>query len=108
MSRTKAINDKCKDCIYDQKVPGTWREQVEGCTSGPTARVPCPLWPYRPTSVATVTENRKSRIVDGPDIDALVASLEDDEDDDFLSIPLDQNGSIAGVNTNKVIESLKA
>jgi len=81
MSRTKAINDYCKGCIYDQKAPGTWREQTENCTSGPTAKAPCPLWSYRPVSVSTVNGNRKTRIVDDAvDIDALVNGLDDDDE----------------------------
>jgi hypothetical protein len=74
MSRTKAINDKCKDCIYDSHAPGTWREQVELCTSEKS----CPLWPYRPITVATTNLNRKMRDTDETDIDALVAGLEDE------------------------------
>lgn len=27
-----AINQTCKDCIYDPGAPGKWRQQVEGCT----------------------------------------------------------------------------
>lgn len=78
MSRTKAINEKCKDCIYDQKAPGTWREQVEDCKSEHT----CALWPYRPISIATVNSERKTRVVDsGIDIDALVNGLDDDDDE---------------------------
>jgi hypothetical protein len=39
-----AINDKCRECIYDPLGGGgTWREQVTACTS--TA---CPLYPVRP------------------------------------------------------------
>lgn len=46
MSLRKAIDMKCKDCIYDPKSGmGTWRQQVEGCTV-----VKCPLWPVRPKS----------------------------------------------------------
>jgi hypothetical protein len=46
MSLRKAINDKCRDCIYDPLSGlGTWRQQVEGCTS-----VRCPLYPVRPKS----------------------------------------------------------
>ncbi len=46
MSLKKAVNEKCKECIYDpQSGQGTWREQVEKCTS-----LMCPLYPYRPTS----------------------------------------------------------
>ncbi len=46
MSLRKAINDKCKDCIYDPKCGGgTWRQQVSDC-----AIKSCPLWPVRPKS----------------------------------------------------------
>ena len=39
-----AINDKCKECIYDDiGGAGTWREQVTACTSRT-----CPLYPVRP------------------------------------------------------------
>jgi len=75
MSRTKAINDYCKGCIYDQKAPGTWREQVEACTSEGR----CALWPYRPVSVSTVNGNRKGKIAEGLDIDALVDGLDDED-----------------------------
>jgi hypothetical protein len=43
MSMRKAINDKCRDCIYDRCAPGTWRQQVQGCTIST-----CSLHPYRP------------------------------------------------------------
>ena len=43
MSMRKAINDKCKDCIYDPLAGGTWREQVAQCSC-----VLCPLWELRP------------------------------------------------------------
>ena len=47
MSLRKAINDKCKECIYDESPGsgGTWRQQVEACTS-----YSCPLYPVRPVS----------------------------------------------------------
>lgn len=46
MSMRKAINEKCKDCIYDpQSGGGTWREQTQNC-----ADTTCPLYPYRPMS----------------------------------------------------------
>jgi hypothetical protein len=43
-SLRKAINDKCKECIYDP-LPGngTWRQQVSECTSPR-----CPLFLVRP------------------------------------------------------------
>ena len=44
-SMRKAINDMCKYCIYDETSTGTWRQQVEACTS-PT----CPLYSLRPVS----------------------------------------------------------
>lgn len=44
-SLRRAINDKCKDCLYDPLQSGTWREQIEACTSGN-----CPLFPVRPLS----------------------------------------------------------
>lgn len=44
MSLRKAINDKCKECIYDPYAKGTWRKQVEEC-----AAVRCPLYAHRPT-----------------------------------------------------------
>ena len=44
MSLRKAINDFCRQCIYDPHCGGgTWREQVAQC-----AAVKCPLWPFRP------------------------------------------------------------
>lgn len=46
MSLRKAINDKCKECIYDPIAGrGNWRQQVEACTSRA-----CPLYIVRPTS----------------------------------------------------------
>ena len=40
-----AIDAKCKSCIYDPLAGGTWREQVQGCSSAD-----CPLHPFRPIS----------------------------------------------------------
>lgn len=81
MSRTKAINAKCKDCIYDPAVGGTWREQVELCTSEKT----CALWPYRPKTSATINIVRKLKSEGGAcndvDLDALVDGLPDEEDE---------------------------
>ena len=45
-SLRKAINAKCKDCIYDPLSGlGTWRQQTEACPAKT-----CPLWPVRPVS----------------------------------------------------------
>lgn len=76
MSRTKAINEKCRDCIYDPKAAGTWREQVQSCQSEKT----CALWPYRPISVATLNQNRKDKQVGEIDIDALIDGLDDEDE----------------------------
>lgn len=47
ISLRKVINDKCKECLYDPYEKGTWRMQVQGCTSPM-----CPLYPVRPTPIA--------------------------------------------------------
>lgn len=76
MSRTKAINDKCKDCIYDPAVGGTWREQVEACTSQKS----CALWPFRPVTTASIAVNRKLKNGSSDeDFSLLVDGLEDDD-----------------------------
>jgi len=43
MTRQKAIDTKCKDCIYDPEEDGTWRQQVKACDIES-----CALHPYRP------------------------------------------------------------
>ena len=45
MGLRSAINNKCKDCVYDPAQPGTWRQQVQWCTVKT-----CPLYPVRPMS----------------------------------------------------------
>lgn len=44
-SLRQLVNAKCKQCIYDTKAPGTWRQQVSRCTVNS-----CPLYPVRPQS----------------------------------------------------------
>ncbi len=39
------IDAKCVECIYDPYQRGTWRSQVENCTSPA-----CPLFNKRPTT----------------------------------------------------------
>jgi len=42
-TRGEAIAAKCRDCLYDDRASGTWRQQVSAChLTG------CPLWPVRP------------------------------------------------------------
>jgi len=51
----KAVNNKCKECIYDPLSGlGTWRQQVEGCTS-----TDCPLYPVRPLSHPPRDQDKK-------------------------------------------------
>lgn len=46
MTRRTAINDKCRECIYDPiGGSGNWRQQITACTS-----TTCPLFPFRPVS----------------------------------------------------------
>ncbi len=45
LNKTQAIAAKCKECIYDPGSPGTWKAQVEECTS-----YSCPLYSHRPKS----------------------------------------------------------
>ena len=45
-SMRRAINEKCRECIYDPiGGNGNWRQQVEACTSPD-----CPLFALRPVS----------------------------------------------------------
>lgn len=52
MSLRKAINAKCRECIYcPDSGNGTWRQQVAACTS-----TGCPLYPVRPKPTASITQ----------------------------------------------------
>ena len=52
MTRQKAINANCKDCMYDPLAAGTWRQQVALCSV-----CTCPLRPYRPMPTGTIPES---------------------------------------------------
>lgn len=55
MSLRKAINEKCRDCIYDPLSGlGNWRQQVTACTIKT-----CSLWPVRPLSSSQVQGEAK-------------------------------------------------
>jgi hypothetical protein len=57
MSMRAAINAMCKACIYDPHCGGgTWRQQVEACTSPR-----CPLYPFRPTARKPTADGGASR-----------------------------------------------
>jgi hypothetical protein len=55
-SLKKAIEAKCKDCIYDQAIPASWVEQVEAYTSVKS----CALWPVRPRTRETIDMEHKN------------------------------------------------
>lgn len=55
-SLKKAIAAKCKDCIYDPALPGSWLSQVEACTSVKS----CALWLVRPLTIASINLQRKN------------------------------------------------
>lgn len=52
MSLRKAIDNKCRSCIYDHLAAGTWRQQITLCTV-----TVCPLWPYRPQTKSTIPDS---------------------------------------------------
>ena len=52
MSLRKPVDEKCKDCIYDPTVPGTWRQQVALCTAKK-----CPLWDVRAKPASPIPES---------------------------------------------------
>lgn len=56
-TRQEAIVAKCRDCIYDNEVPGTWRAQVEACPA-----TDCSIYPYRPATNATKKRLREERL----------------------------------------------
>ena len=58
MTRQQAINEKCKECIYDPEVEGTWRMQAEACEL-----IDCALWEYRPKSRSKTPDMADSEAV---------------------------------------------
>jgi hypothetical protein len=55
MSLRQAINEKCRECIYDSNCTGNWRQQIAACTDPK-----CPLFPYRPQSKGHTTNHANS------------------------------------------------
>ena len=53
MSLRAAINEKCRDCIYDEAAAGSAATQIELCTGWD-----CPLWKVRPIRVQRVPYSR--------------------------------------------------
>jgi hypothetical protein len=52
MSLRKAINQNCKDCVYDEIATGTWRQQVTLCSVKS-----CALYEVRPKSTRPILES---------------------------------------------------
>ena len=52
MSLRKCINEKCRDCIYDSIVPGTWRQQGILCSVKS-----CALFDVRPKPTSLIPES---------------------------------------------------
>jgi len=44
-TRKQAIDQNCKECIYDEFGEGNWRQQVTDCRV-----TTCSLWEWRPIS----------------------------------------------------------
>lgn len=57
MSFRNAINNKCKECIYDPYDKGTWREQTRNCTSPK-----CPLYNLRPKPLRSNLNENKAKL----------------------------------------------
>ena len=57
-SLRKAVDEKCKDCTYDNLCDGSWRQQVEDCTCKD-----CPLWEHRPVTIKTRDANRNAKVI---------------------------------------------
>jgi hypothetical protein len=55
-SLKRAIENHCKDCIYDESEKGSWRQQVENCRE--TA---CHLWEVRPVTIGTREATREAK-----------------------------------------------
>ena len=53
-----AVNKQCKDCIYDDRPngAGTWRQQIEDCTS-----YDCSLYVVRPLTATTTKARAEAR-----------------------------------------------
>ena len=54
-SLRKAVDLKCKECIYDPFDAGTWRYQVLACTASN-----CPLYNFRPEPIGNHTDARQA------------------------------------------------
>lgn len=69
-SRKAAIEQHCRDCIFDPNASGTWREQVGNCTS-----INCSLRPFRPTPLTGTKKKRSSILVRENNENRIVSDL---------------------------------
>jgi hypothetical protein len=60
-SLRRAINLTCRQCIFDEKAEGTWRQQVEACTDAS-----CGLHPVRPVTIQKSPETDESQPPENP------------------------------------------
>ncbi|MHC4346124.1 MAG: hypothetical protein ACYSUP_15735 [Planctomycetota bacterium] len=51
LSRTQAIEQNCRSCVYDPANDGTWRQQTTLCSCHD-----CFLWHWRPVSASDLPE----------------------------------------------------
>ena len=56
-SRKQAIDENCRNCIYDPQDRGTWRDQVTNCTVKS-----CALYGFRPLNKQTLEERKKAKV----------------------------------------------
>ena len=52
ISLRKAINENCKNCIFDRKAAGTWLQQVTLCSV-----TSCSIYPVRPVTKSAIPES---------------------------------------------------
>lgn len=52
MSLRRAIDQKCKSCLYDELALGSWRAQIAACSSPD-----CPLYGVRPLPASGIHEH---------------------------------------------------
>lgn len=63
-SRSDCIERKCKECIYDSSEKGTWRQQVQHCTS-----YDCPLFGVRPLPIVVNWQKRTQLSTNSDDLE---------------------------------------
>ena len=60
-SLRKAINQACRDCLYDSHSPGAWRQQIEACTDKK-----CALYAVRPLGMERSKRGQKTALTIDP------------------------------------------